>query len=106
MTLNTTSIHDLYAMLATVQTRVQCAAMRVSKHQALPESDPLRPARIRLAYMVLDQHRAAQRRLIQKIKEAEEAEAEGLRRFGLEPAAQSPAIRAALEAEVERRAGL
>ena len=74
MPLNNASIHDLHALLAIVQTRVQQATMRVSKHYALPESDPKRPHKIRLAYMVLDQHRATQRRLLQKVKDADEAE--------------------------------
>ena len=96
MPLNTVSIYDLHSKLATVQTRIQCAVQRISKYQALPESDPKRQTLIRLAYMVLDQHQATARVLVHKLKEAEIAEAEQLLAV-----AQSPAVRAALEAEIE-----
>lgn len=76
MPLNPASIHDLQAMLTTVQARVQRAAVLVSKRQAMPESDPVRPHLIWLADLALARHQAAQRLLQEKIKEAEEAEAE------------------------------
>ena len=96
MPLNTVSIYDLHSKLAAVQTSVRCAVQRISEYHALPESDPKRQTRIRLAYMVLDQHQATERVLVHKLKEAEIAEAEQLLTV-----AQSPAIRAALEAEIE-----
>ena len=97
MPLNTVSIYDLHSKLAAVQTSVRCAVQRIAKYHALPESDPKRQTLIRLAYIVLDHHQAAERVLVHKLKEAEIAEAEQLLTV-----AQSPAIRAALEAEVEQ----
>lgn len=78
MPLNTVSIYDLHSMLATVQGRVQRAAVLVSKRQAMPESDPVRPHLIWLAHVALARHQAAQRLLIQKIEEAEQLLRAGL----------------------------
>ena len=96
MPLNTVSIYDLHSKLAAVQTSVRCAVQRISEYHALPESDPKRQTLIRLAYIVLDHHQAAERVLVHKLKEAEIAEAEQLLAV-----AQSPAVRAALEVEIE-----
>ena len=75
MSLNPASIHDLHDKLATAQARELQAMLRVAEYCALPESDPMRARRIRLAYVVLDHHRSVRNRLILQIEEAEEGRA-------------------------------
>ena len=93
------AFEKLYAALAEADVRVQRRVTILSKWQALTDNEAKRLL-VKIACEELGRCQTARAQILQKIKEAEIAEAQQLL-----AAAESPYVRAALITEIERLHG-